>query len=561
MTKQFSDFPYQRITAEEFEDTAAQVVEEFTQAASGKEQINILKSWDNQMKKWESFATMAYIRFTQNTQDEERKAEREYYDGLYPTMVGGEQTLIREILSSPFREELESTFGANLFETWELSLTAFDPKIADEKRTEAELSAQYSALLAGLKIPFRGKEYTLSTLYPFYESADRSVRLEAKQAQAQALGEVQEELDQIYSKLVEIRHAMALKMGFTNYINLGYAQMGRVDYSAEDVAQFRQQIVDIVVPITQKIIASRAQRLALDDYNYADEGLMDAKGEISPKGDHDWMLEQAHNMFSEMGEDFDLFFSMMYQRNLLDLKSREGKQGGGYCTIFADQEAPFIFANFNGSQGDVRVFTHECGHAFQCFQSRNQAHRKMIWPTYEAAEIHSMSLEFLSYPWMEDFFKEDTERFKISHLEGALLFLPYGAAVDEFQHIIYEHPTLTPQERANIWKELEEKYLPHRKFTNMPHFESGRFWQRQGHIYTQPFYYIDYCLAQICALQFWTLAEEDREEAMKRYRHLCSLGGSLPFTALLDEIELLSPFSPGTIEKAVQVPLEYLDLN
>ena len=512
MVKQFSDFPYQRITAEEFENKAAQTVVQFNQASSSKEQINILKNWDNTMKEWESFASMAYVRFSQDTQDTSRKEEREYYDQLNPTMVGGEQKLIKAILASPHREELEVTFGSNLFRSWELSLKAFDPKIAEEKRKESELSAQYSALLAGLKIPFRGKEYSLSTISPFYESADRDTRLEAKQAQARALGSLQEELDQIYDKLVKLRHQMAVKMGFNNYIDLGYAEMSRVDYGPEEVARFRQQIVDTIVSICQRIVQARAQRLGLDDYNYADEGLMDSKGEIAPKGDHDWLLGKAQHMFAEMGEDFGEFFAMMHERNLLDLKSRDGKQGGGYCTIFADQEAPFIFANFNGSQGDVRVFTHECGHAFQCYNSRNQALRKMIWPTYEAAEIHSMSLEFLTYPWMEDFFAEDTERFKISHLEGALLFLPYGAAVDEFQHLVYENPEMTPEERNDLWLQVEKKYLPHRRFADMPYFESGRFWQRQGHIYNRPFYYIDYCLAQVCALQFWALAEEENHK-------------------------------------------------
>ena len=561
MTTQFSDFPYERITAEEFEKTATQTVNQFNQASSSKEQINVLQKWDHLMKHWESFASMAYVRFSQDTQDDSRKSEREYYDQLHPTMVGEEQKLIKAILGSPHRSDLEDAFGSSLFKSWELGLKAFDPKIADEKRMESELSARYSSLLAQLKIPFRGEEYTLSTLIPFYESSDRQTRAEAKQAYSKGLGSLQEELDQIYDNLVKVRHSMALKMGFKNYIDLGYAEMGRVDYNSDDVAAFRKQIVDVIVPITQKIINSRSKRLGLDDYSFHDEGLMDAKGEIAPKGDHDWMLEQAQVMFDEMGEDFGKFFAMMHERNLLDLKSRDGKEGGGYCTIFANQEAPFIFANFNGSKGDVLVFTHECGHAFQCYQSRNQALRQMIWPTYEAAEIHSMSLELLTYPWMERFFKEDTERFKTSHLEGALLFLPYGAAVDEFQHLVYENPEATPEERVQFWKQMEAKYLPHRKFVEMPYFETGRFWQRQAHIYNRPFYYIDYCLAQVCALQFWALAEEDREDALERYRHLCSLGGSMPFTALLNEVNLQSPFVKGTIDRAVMVPLQRLGLG
>ena len=244
----------------------------------------------------------------------------------------------------------------------------------------------------------------------------------------------------------------------------------------------------------------------------------------------------------------------------MDLKSREGKSGGGYCTLFSNHEAPFIFANFNGTQGDVRVFTHECGHAFQSFSSRNQPLRYLIWPTYEAAEIHSMSLEFLTYPWMEEFFKEDTSRFKQSHLEGALLFIPYGAAVDEFQHLVYENPSASMEERAQMWLELEKTYLPHRLYQDNPYFASGRFWQRQGHIYRRPFYYIDYCLAQICALQFWSLAEENRPETMQKYRYLCELGGSKPFTELLNEIQLQSPFRTGTLKQSIKAPLQELGI-
>ena len=558
MNKHLSEFEYRRLKSTEISEKVSEVLQRLSLSDSADAQIKAFKDWDHTMKEWETFASLAHIRFTQNTQDSQHKAEREYYDQLAPLMSGEEQKLFQAVLKSPYRADFSDTFGSNLLRSWELNLKAFDPKITAEKQQEGNLTAKYSELLAGLKVSFRGEEYSLTRMAPFYDSADRQTRLEARQAQDAALRNIQTELDDIFDQLVQLRHNMAVKMGYSSYTEMGYAEMGRVDYGVSEVETFRKQVAEVLVPLASQIIESRKERLGLDDYAYHDESLMDLQGEISPKGDHDWMMDRAQEMFDEMGEDFSDFFTMMRERGLLDLKSRDGKAGGGYCTIFSDHGAPFIFANFNGTQGDVRVFTHECGHAFQCFQSKDVPLRHLIWPTYEAAEIHSMSLEFLSYPWMERFFAEDTERFKRSHLEEAILFIPYGAAVDEFQHMVYANPEANADERAQMWKEMEAKYLPHRKYTESTFFESGRFWQRQGHIYRRPFYYIDYCLAQVCALQFWAMAEDNREEAMVKYRALCKLGGTKPFTGLLNSIDLPSPFVDGTLIKAISVPLEML---
>jgi len=561
MDLHFSDFPYRRLKQEEIEKQADNALAALKLTNSASAQIKILTDWDIQLKEWDSYASIAYVHFSQNTLDKHSQEEREFYDNIRPFLLGQEQRFIKAILTSPHREKFEENFGSNLFKTWELSLRAFDPKIEEEKKNESKIVAEYSSLNAQSKIHFRGKEYSFSEMAPFYVSADRQTRLEARKAQATTLEKNQDQFDDLYDQLVHLRHNMAIKMGYPSYIELGYAEMKRVDYNDSHVAEFRRQIKEDLLPITQRIISDRAQRINLSDYAFHDEGLMDLKGKIEPKGDHDWMMDRAQEMFNSMGEDFGEFFTMLRSRGLMDLKTREGKVGGGFCTLFTDHGAPFIFANFNGTQGDVRVFTHECGHAFQAFQSRNLPLRDMIWPTYEAAEIHSMSLEFLSYPWMKNFFKEDTDRFKQSHLESSLLFIPYGAAVDEFQHMVYSNPNASPQERTKMWKEVENTYLPHRKYVELPYFSSGRFWQRQGHIYKRPFYYIDYCLAQVCALQFWGLAEENRAEAMKRYRYLCSLGGSLPFTQLLKKVGINNPFVKGTLSSAISNPLNELGFS
>jgi M3 family oligoendopeptidase len=249
----------------------------------------------------------------------------------------------------------------------------------------------------------------------------------------------------------------------------------------------------------------------------------------------------------------------MIDRDLMDLVAKKGKESGGYCTFIDNYESPYIFSNFNGTSGDIDVLTHEAGHAFQVFTSRNIGIPEYVWPTFESCEIHSMSMEFFTWPWMELFFKEQTDKYKFAHLSSGLLFLPYGVAVDEFQHAVYENPEMTPAERKAAWKKIEEIYLPHRDYDGNSYLEAGAFWQRQGHIYSSPFYYIDYTLAQICAFQFWKRSREDHDAAWKDYLHLCQLGGSKSFTKLVADANLISPFEEGCVESVIGTIEEYLN--
>lgn len=269
-------------------------------------------------------------------------------------------------------------------------------------------------------------------------------------------------------------------------------------------------------------------------------------------------MENGRNMYRELAPETDEFYTFMVEKNLMDLLAKKGKAGGGFCTYIADYESPYIFANFNGTSGDIDVLTHEAGHAFQVYMSRGFDVSEYQWPTYEACEIHSMSMEFFTWPWMEYFFKEDTVKYKYAHLSEALLFIPYGAAVDEFQHYVYKNPEATPLERKQAWRKLEEIYLPHVDYDGISYLEEGGFWQKQSHIYQSPFYYIDYTLAQICALQFWKKLHEDRESAWQDYLQLCKQGGSKSFLELVSDAKLLSPFEDGSIASVIHEIEEWL---
>ena len=340
---------------------------------------------------------------------------------------------------------------------------------------------------------------------------------------------------------------MARKLGFSNFVELGYKRMKRVDYNQQDVERFRAEVRRHVVPLGIELRKRQAADLGLDTLYFWDEGVQDIQGNPKPLGDHDWMVERATEMFDAMGPELGDFFRLMNAAHLMDLKNREGKAGGGFCTAFPSFEVPYIFANFNGTKGDVEVFTHEIGHAFQNYMSREQTLLDYLWPTFESCEIHSMGLEFLTWPHMEKFFGDGASRFRRTHLIQGLLFLPYGVAVDHFQHLVYSQPNATAADRHAMWQEVERLYLPWRNYGDLPHVADGGFWQFQRHIYLHPFYYIDYTLAQTCALQLWGKAEKDRAGTLADYVALCKRGGEAPFQSLARSANLISPFDENCL--------------
>jgi M3 family oligoendopeptidase len=388
----------------------------------------------------------------------------------------------------------------------------------------------------------------LSQLDAYLESADRDVRKKAHETKYAFFAQHEAKFDEIYDKLVKLRHGMAQKLGYKNFVELAYYRLMRTDYSAKDVAVFREQILKHVVPLATELRKRQQERTGLDSLKAYDWAHNFNSGNPKPQGTPDEIIANGRVMYAELSPETKEFFDFMVNNELMDLVTRKGKAAGGYCTMFQKYKAPFIFANFNGTTGDVDVLTHEAGHAFQCFESRHFEVEEYYFPTLEACEIHSMSMEQLTYPWMHMFFGPDTDKYKFVHLSSNVLFLPYGVAVDEFQHIIYENPNLTPAERKKVWLDMEKKYRPWVDYGGVSYLEGGAFWQRQAHIFRSPFYYIDYCLAQVCAFQFWSKSQKDFNAAWKDYLTLCKAGGSDSFLGLVKLANLQSPFEESVFE-------------
>jgi len=526
----------------------AAIAKAFDGTADAAARRSAMKEWDALRKRLDTWNSLVHVHFSQDTRDAERKKRREYADSLAPKLQELDTGFMKKLLASVHRPELEEAFGKHAFDLWENEIATFDPVIEDDLVKESNLDAEYTELLSSARFEFLGETLNLPGLMKHFEARERDTRHDAYAAHWNWFEQQAATLDRIYDELVKLRHGMAKKLGYADFVELGYKRMTRVDYDRADVERFRSEVREKVVPLVAKIREQQRAALGLDELMMWDEPLFEPAGNPKPHGGHDWMVERATEMFSEMGSGLDEFWAIMRERGLLDLKTREGKAGGGYCTGFPEFGVPFIFANFNGTKGDVEVFTHEMGHAFQGWMSRNQRLFDYLWPSSDACEIHSMSLEVLTYPHMEKFFDGEADRFRRIHLAGSLSFLPYGVAVDEFQHRIYESPDATPDERHAMWRDVEKAYLPWREYGDIGYPAKGALWQRQLHIYGAPFYYIDYALAQVCALQFWTRAESDRNEAMDAYVKLCARGGEAPFQELARGAGLTSPFTEGALD-------------
>ena len=555
----FSEIKYERPDFDELSEKYKALLGQLEKADNKKDFLDLFYEIKKLDAAVETQSTISYIRHSINTKDEFYDKENDFWDEHFPLLQAFSTKLGKICVECPFREELYDEIPQVFFQIAECNIKTFDEKIIPLLQEENKLASEYNKLRAGAEIEYEGKIYNLSTIYPFMVSTDRSVRKAASEAALKFYEAHEADFDRIYDDLVKVRTNIAHELGYKNFTELGYLRMTRLDYDASMVAEYRRQILESVVPYDITLYGRQAGRLGLEKLSYYDMDMDFVDGNPTPKGDYDELLQAASKMYHEMSPETGEFIDMMMDGELFDLKSRDGKEMGGYCTSIPDYKVPFIFANFNGTSSDVDVLTHEAGHAFQYYMSKDIKLTDLQWPTMESAEIASMSMEFNAWPWMELFFREDTDKYRFHHLGSALKFLPYGILIDHFQHEVYDHPEMTPDERKACFRKLEKMYLPLKDYSEAPLLEKGTWWYRQGHVFGMPFYYIDYTLAQVCALQFWARNHAGDKDAWKDYVKLASLGGTKSFTGLLKAAHLNIPFEDGCIESIMKEVRDYLD--
>ncbi len=557
----FSEMPYRRVEKAVL-DQISRLTERLTCASSAEEAEKIFMESEAISTEVQTMMNLCYIRSTIDTTDEFYAAEQEYNDELTPLLTEKSQEFSKALCASPFRKELEKKWGTLLFTNAELSMKGFAPELVPLLQEENALTSQYQKLYASAKIDFDGKVLTVAQLAPYKQSADRAVRKAAYEAEGSFFDANREQFDEIYDKLVKNRTAQAKKLGYENYLELGYIRLNRNCYGPADVARFRRQVVESMVPVVAEIKKAQAKRIGIADMKFYDDNFFYPDGNATPQGTPEELLAAGEKMYTEMSPETAEFAKLLFGNELFDVLAKPGKAPGGYCTSLPAYKAPFIFSNFNGTAGDVDVLTHEAGHAFADYvAARTIPILDLRSPTMEGCETHSMSMEFFTAPWHRLFFKEQTEKYEVSHAEDALIFIPYGSMVDHFQELMYTHPEMTPEERNETWLKLERQYRPYLDFEDLPFYSRGAGWQRQLHIYQYPFYYVDYCLAQSMALQFWMESVKDWNAAWKKYLKFVGMGGTRTFVDLIRESGLLSPLDDGSIAKIVEPVSKWLKEN
>ena len=545
----FSDMPYERPQLEEIRAFAEETLRRIENAQDAAQQLTAYREYDEYGKKISTAFSLAYIRHTVDTRDAFYDAENDYIDGISPEVQELGRRIDLALLASQYRAELERELGSLMFKNLEISVRAMSPDIMELMQEENRLQSEYQKLYASAMVDWQGESLPLPKLGPFKQSADRAVRRAAYEAEGRWFDAHNQQLDELFDKLVKCRTAQGRALGHDSYIPLGYDRLGRNCYGPEQVSQFREQIARDMVPLVEKVKRAQEKRLGVDKLRFYDDTLRFPDGNAVPQGTSGDILSAGREMYRELSPETNEFAGFLYEAQLMDVLSRPGK-------------APFIFSNFNGTSGDVDVLTHEAGHAFAFYRAARQGYLSgLMNPGMESCEVHSMSMEFLTAPWHEKFFGPMTKKYELGHCEDALTFIPYGCMVDEFQHRVYENPEMTPEQRNALWLELERKYRPWTDFDGLPFYSRGAGWQRQLHIYLYPLYYIDYCMAQTVAFQFWMAAMADRDDAWRRYLTFVDAGGTKTFEQLVASVGLRLPYENGCIGEIGSAVSGWLERN
>lgn len=555
----FSEIPYQRPDFEAMKNSMSKELDKMEQAENADAFFVAMKKFYDLSEELNQMMTLSYIRYSINTKDKFYEEEQEIFDQKLPEFEEFENRLSKIRLQSKFRKDFEEKYGTTISKMDEIKKDIFHPSIIEDRVEEAKLVTEYQKLTAGALINFQGEERNISQMTYFLESTDRETRKEANDEIQGWYHSRQEQLDSIYDKLVKLRTQIAEKLGFETYDQVAYRQMGRLDWDKEDAKNYRQQIIDHIVPLANKLYQEQAERIGIKNLKNYDIPLMFLSGNPKPIGEEDVLVDAAQKMYRELSPETAEFFDTMVEKEMMDLTTKEGKAPGGYMTFLAQTKLPFIFSNFNNTSADVDVLTHEAGHAFQGYLAREVYPRDIAGAAMEINETHSMAMEYFTHPWMEDFFGGDTEKYYYAHVVSSLLFLPYGASIDAFQEWVYENPEATPEERRLKYREIEKVFLPHLDYDGNQYLEKGGRWQRQLHVYHYPFYYLDYTIAQINAFQYFVWSLEKPKEAWESYLKLCQLGGRYPSIETMKKVGLESPFDEGVIQPIVEKLEAYLE--
>ncbi len=493
-----------------------------------------------------------YIDMTCHTDDEDiQKSWMQFVENVQPKLSEYSDTLNRRLVEHQALDELPERFGI-LVKGIKTDIAIFREENIPLSTQATKLVTEYNEICGAQMVEFDGEQKTFAQMAIYFENTDRKIREDAWKAVSERRFEDNERVSEIYDELIQIRHKMATNAGFEGFQQYMFASMHRFDYSIEDCLEFHESIETVCQPLRHRTDGERMRDLGIDSLRPWDMGV-DVKGRppLQPFNDVQEMVDGCSRIFHNMSEELGNYFDQLDANDCLDLDSRKGKAPGGYQYYLQKSRLPFIFMNAAGTQRNIETMIHEAGHAFHSFYS---GHLDLIHERdspIEFAEVASMSMELLTHPHWEEFYdNKDADRARRKHLEDIISFMPWMATIDAFQHWVYANPNHSREERAEKWLELGERFGPK---VNMTGFEDIHkvSWQRQGHLFGVPFYYVEYGIAQLGALQMWKYHRRDTQDALDRYKAGLSLGYTRGLTELFQASGLELSFSESYVGELI----------
>lgn len=492
-----------------------------------------------------------YIRMTCDTSDEQAKsAYLNYVENIEPKLKQMSFEMDRKIANCPHTSDLDEARYGVLIRNLKADVEIFREENVPLQTDDTKLDQQYDEICGAMSVDFRGKEHTLPQMAKYLEETDRQLREEAWRAVADRRYQDHDRINDIFDRMVKIRHQIALNAGFENYRDYAFKAKHRFDYTPEDCEAFHRGAEEVCVPVYRQLNRERKNILKVDKLRPWDLAV-DVKGRkpLRPFASADELVERTSKLFHRMNPELGGLFDTMRGGDCLDLDSRKGKAPGGYQYMRDRARTPFIFMNAAGLHRDLETMVHEAGHAFHSMYCRQEPLVDYRHAPLEFCEVASMSMELLMFPYLDEFYdEEEAGRAKRSHLEDLSKMIPWIATIDAFQHWIYLNPEHTREERTAKWLELDARFGAAVDWTGLEKYRET-MWQRQLHLFGVPFYYIEYGIAQLGALQLWLQSRRDEKKALANYRKAMTLGGSRPLPDLFGAADLKFSFGPDTMQE------------
>jgi oligoendopeptidase F len=496
---------------------------------------------------------LRYARMTCQTDDPEReKAYLHFVEEIEPKIKPQAFNLDRKFLDTPARKELPDRYYV-LDRRRQNNVALFRPENVELEKEEAKLSQKYEKIAGARTVFYDGQERTLQQMAQYLEDVDRSIREETWSLAEKRRLQDKQTMDSLYSELIALRQRIAENAGFDNYREYAFRRRERFDYTPKDCVRFHDAVEQHIVPLVRSLDQERSKLLRVESLRPWDLNVDRAnRPPLRPFKTMPELMQRCIQVYERVDSQFSGYFRTIMELVLIDPESRRGKAPGGYCVELPELRLPFIFLNLVGRDDDMRTILHESGHAFHTFLTRDQAphfhYRGESSPT-EFAEVASMSMELLAGEHIEGTFynHNDALRSKHEHLESIIRLLPWIATIDAFQHWIYTNPGHSVEEREKYWLGLRARFGGGEKWGNHMAIQRS-YWQRQGHLFTSPFYYIEYGIAQLGALGIWSQYRKDLKAGIEAYKRGLSLGGSRTLPELFEAAGLPFDFGPQIVQ-------------